>query len=160
MIRRVFRSGSRIFARRIHEGWEGLLKGDCAMTASSIDRMALAKIGFFLCREGLVAEAGDVFRGLAESAPERDGPAAGMALCLIIKGDSEGAVKLLDRHLAKGDKCAIPGQLNLYKLLALGMAGRIRDAENLRGEMERKGFAEIARKADAILDEVKKIKTP
>jgi Flp pilus assembly protein TadD len=122
--------------------------------------MALAKIGFFLCREGLVAEAEGVFRGLAESAPERDGPAAGIALCLIIKGDSESAVKLLDRHLAKGDKCVISGQLNLYKLLALGMAGRIRDAENLRGEMDRKGFAEIARKADAILDDLKKAKTP
>ena len=69
-------------------------------------------------------------------------------------------MELLDRHLAKGEECVIPGQLNLYKLLALGMAGRIRDAENLREAMERKGFAEIARKADAILEDLKKPKTP
>ena len=57
-----------------------MLKGGCGMTTTNADRMALAKIGFFLCREGLVAEAEGVFRGLAESAPERDGPAAGIAL--------------------------------------------------------------------------------
>lgn len=121
--------------------------------------MALAKIGFFLCREGLIVEAEGVFRGLAESDPERDGPAAGLALCLIIKGDSDGAVRLLDRRLAKGEACAIPDQLNQYKLVALGMGGRMREAENLRDEMKREGLTGMASNADAILGELKQIRT-
>lgn len=129
------------------------------MTVSNDDRMVLARIGFFLCREGLITEAEGVFRGLADSAPERDGPAVGLALCLVIKGDSDEAARLLDKHLAKGDACTIPGQLLLYKLLALGMGGRMREAENLRGEMEKLGFVDLSGTADAILDEVRRIKT-
>lgn len=129
------------------------------MAVTDADRMALARIAFFLCREGLVDEADKVFGGLAESAPERDGPAAGLALCMIIKGDADGAVKLLDRHLSKGDLCSIPKQLSLYRLLALGMGGRMREAETLRGDMERKGYSDVARIADAILVDLKKLPT-
>ena len=124
------------------------------MISVQSERATLARIGFFLCREGLIAEAEGIFAGLAESEPDRDGPAAGLALCAIIRGDSNHAVDLLDRHLAKGESCAIPAELSLYKLLALGMGGRLADARALRDDMMRKGMEAAVRTADLLLDDL------
>ena len=126
------------------------------MTSIQNERATLAMIGFFLCREGLIPEAEAIFAGLSGSEPDRDGPAAGLALCAIIRGDCSRAVALLDEHLAKGDACAIPAELNLYKLLAFGMADRLADARALREEMVHKGMAGAVEIADRLLDDLSK----
>lgn len=113
------------------------------------ERSLLARIGFFLCRDGMVPEAETVFTGLATSAPDRDGPVVGLMLCEIIKGECEKAVALANERLAKGSKLA--GPLNLYKLVALGMAGRLAEAQEVRTQMERDGLESDVATADLLL---------
>jgi Flp pilus assembly protein TadD len=113
------------------------------------ERGALAKIGFALARGGRIPEAEKVFGGLAESAPEKDGAVAGLALCAVIKGEGEKAVEMLDRRLARGS--VIAAELMLYKLLALGMTGQLAEAEAVRDEMDRNGMTAAVLTADALL---------
>jgi Flp pilus assembly protein TadD len=114
----------------------------------------LAKIGFALARSGVVDEAEQVFAGLAESAPEKDGPVAGLALCHIIKGECERALGMLDERLARGS--VIAAELGLYRILALGMAGRLAEARDARDAMERDGQADAVATADALLVDLAK----
>lgn len=117
------------------------------------ERGVLAKIGFALARSGVVEEAEQVFSGLAESAPEKDGPVAGLALCNIIKGESERALDMLGERLARGS--VIASDLTLYRILALGMAGRLAEAREARDAMERDGLDAVAT-ADALLMDLAK----
>ncbi|MDR1519819.1 MAG: hypothetical protein LBU23_06700 [Planctomycetota bacterium] len=126
------------------------------MLVEQRERCLLARIGFSLCRLGLIRQAEAIFDGLAESEPERDGPAAGLALCHIVKGECEAATALLDRRLAKGSPIA--PQLTLYKLLALGMAGRLPEARELRRKMEQEGMGEAAKTADLLLEDMSRDK--
>ncbi len=121
------------------------------------DRELLARIGFFLCRDGVIPEAEKVFGGLAASAPERDGAVVGQALCKIIRGENEDALKMLNERLDKGS--AIESALSLYKLVALGMAGRMPEAREFRKAMADKGMAPSMAAADSILAELEKRKT-
>lgn len=129
------------------------------MVLDQKERGLLAKIGFFLCRDGEVPEAEAVFAGLAESDPEKDGPAVGLALCNIIKGKCEEAIALLDERLAKGNSPIEPS-LCLYKLVALGMAGRLPEANALRAELAAKGMTATVETADSLLEDMEKIKKP
>lgn len=119
------------------------------MSMAQADRGLLARIGFFLCREGRVPEAEEVFSGLAESAPEKDGPVIGLALCWTLAGESEEAVALLDQRLAAGSP--LTAELLTYKVLAHGMAGNIDEAKTVRREMEQQGMAEAVKTADLLL---------
>jgi hypothetical protein len=120
------------------------------------ERMLLACIGFFLCREGQIAEAETIFDGLHTSAPDKDGPVVGLALCCIIKGECDEAVKMLDELLDAGSPLTI--QMSLYKLVALGMGGRLSEAKALRECMEAKGMTQALATADSLLAELAKIK--
>ncbi len=100
------------------------------------ERGLLVKLGLFLCRDGQVPEAETIFSGLAASEPERDGPAAGLALCWIIKGQFDNAIALLDSRLSRGHS-PIAASLSMYKLAALGMAGRLDEAKKLAGSIEK-----------------------
>lgn len=113
------------------------------------ERGLLARIAFALCREGMLPEAETVFSALAVSAPDKDGPAAGLALCGIIKGRTDDGIAILDDRLAKGS--AIKAQLLLYKLLALGMGGRPDEAAALRKTMADEGMTSAIATADAML---------
>ena len=119
------------------------------MALSQAERSLLARIGFFLCRDGEVAEAEAIFTGLAVSAPEKDGPAAGLALCMVIKGENEAAVAMLDERLRAGS--GIAPTLSLYKLVALGMAGNLPQALELRRQIERDGMTGAVGTADLLL---------
>lgn len=121
------------------------------------DRGMLARIGFFLCRDGLVPEAETVFQGLAESAPEKDGAVVGLALCWIIKGECEKAIEAIDKRLERGSPIA--SSLMLYKLTALGLAGRLGEAKSLREQMMRDGFDKAVESADQLLAELDRIKS-
>ncbi len=116
------------------------------------ERSLLARIGFFLCRDGMVPEAELVFTGLAKTAPDRDGPVVGLMLCEIIKGEFESAVAMANDRLKKGGK--LKGPLNLYKLVALGMAGRLPEAREVRAGMETDGLRQDIATADALLEEL------
>lgn len=120
------------------------------------DRSMLAKIAFYLCQNGFIPEAEGVFQGLAVSAPEKDGAAIGLALCLIIRDRCDEAVALLDARLGRGSD--LTGQLSLYKLLALGMAGRVDDARALRADMQRAGLEAHLATADLLLEDLSKLK--
>ena len=120
------------------------------------ERSLLARIGFYLCHEGLLQEAEAVFEGLRASAPEKNGPLVGLALCRIIKGECDEAVKLLDERLAPD--CPLFPAMSLYKLVALGMGGRLSEAETLRGQMAGQGMAESLVTADTLMEELKRIK--
>ncbi|MDR3077299.1 MAG: hypothetical protein LBV15_00870 [Planctomycetota bacterium] len=115
------------------------------------ERSLLARIGFFLCRDDRLAEAERIFTGLADSAPEKDGAVAGLALCRIIMGRSDEAIELLDRRLRAGSPIA--PSLTLYKLLALGMAGRLAEARSLREKMSLDGLKNEIQAADSLLDD-------
>lgn len=104
------------------------------MDLTQAERSLLARVSFFLCRDGYVDEAEAGFRGLAESAPERAGSAVGLALCHIVKGENDKAVETLDRRLADPE-AGLRAPLTLYKLVALIMAGRQQDADALRAHM-------------------------
>lgn len=121
------------------------------MELDSRERSLLARIGFFLCRDGMVPEAEAIFSGLAESAPEKDGPAVGLMLCEIIKGDTDRAVAIADERLEKGGKLTA---LYLYKLVALGMAGRLSEAREVRAKMESEGMGNEVATADSLLEEL------
>lgn len=121
------------------------------------DRELLARIGFFLCRDGEIPEAETVFGGLAVSAPEKDGPVVGQALCRIIRGDNEAAIGMLGERLDRGSPIA--SALSLYKLLALGMSGDIAGAREFRREMADKGMADAVVTADSLLEELTKRQT-
>ncbi len=122
------------------------------------DRELLARIGFFLCRDGVIPEAEAVFGGLATSAPERDGPVAGQALCKIIRGENDAALTMLNDRLGRGGS-PIESALSLYKLLALGMAGKLPEAREFRRQMADKGMMAAMAAADAILKEMENRKT-
>lgn len=115
------------------------------------ERGLLARIGFFLCRDDSLPEAERVFAGLAASAPEKDGAAVGLALCWIIMGRNDEAIEMLDRRLQAGS--AIAPSIMLYKMLALGMAGRLGEAGELRERMSREGMESEIRIADSLLDD-------
>ena len=115
------------------------------------ERSLLARIGFFLCRDDRLAEAERIFTGLADSAPEKDGAVAGLALCRIIMGRSDEAIELLDKRLRAGSPIA--PSLTLYKLLALGMAGRLAEARSLREKMSLDGLKNEIQAADSLLDD-------
>lgn len=125
------------------------------MALPQIERSLLARIAFFLCHDGLIPEAEAVFSSLAESDPEKDGPTVGLALCNIVKGDCETAIALLDKRLAGGGS-PIASSLRLYKLLALGMAGRIPEAKSLRELMRADGADKDIESADLLLAELEK----
>jgi len=116
------------------------------------ERGLLAKLGLFMCREGQLPEAEAVFGGLRATAPAKDGPVAGLALCRIIRGECDEAVGMIDERLASG--AALEGPLTLYKLVALGMGGRLSEARALRARMESGGMARSLATADALLDEL------
>jgi len=120
------------------------------------ERGLLASIGFFLCREGQIAEAEAIFGGLRASAPDKDGPVVGLALCRIIKGECDEAVEMLDERLAASGPLMAP--MSLYKLVALGMGGRLSEAKALRERMEAGGMTQALATADALLEELAKIK--
>ena len=121
------------------------------------ERSLLARIGFFLCREGLIPEAEAVFEGLRTSDPAKDGPFVGLALCRIIKGECDEAVKLIDERLSAD--CPLFEPMTLYKLVALGMGGRLSEAVTLRGWMEAQGMTGSLAAADALLEELKRVKS-
>ena len=121
----------------------------------SHERGLLARIGFFLCREGLLPEAEAVFEGLHASDPEKNGSLVGLALCRIIKGECDAAVEMLDNRLTAG--CPLFEVMSLYKLVALGMGGRLPEAKALRGQMEAQGMAQSLATADVLLEELAKI---
>lgn len=127
------------------------------MAVAQADRGMLGRIGFFLCREGLVPEAEEIFAGLAESDPEKDGPAIGLALCWILAGETEEALAMLDSRLAAGSPLA--AELLVYKVLALGMAGNISDARLVREEMERNGMDGAVKTADLLLCDLSHTRT-
>ncbi len=116
------------------------------------ERSLLARIGFFLCRDGDVPDAADIFSGLSVSAPEKDGPVIGLALCHVLAGQTDEALALLDPRLDAGG--GMEEALTLYKLLALAMGGRTAEARALRGEMERKGMSAAVGTADQLLEEL------
>lgn len=118
------------------------------------ERSLLAKLAFFLCRDGEVPEAEKIFSGLALSDPDKDGPVAGLALCGVVKGECEAAVSMLDARLARGS--GIAPSLLLYKLLALGMAGQLGKARELRETMAGEGMAEAVKTADLLLEDLSK----
>lgn len=122
------------------------------MALTQEDRSLLGRIGFFLCHNGRIPEAEDIFAGLRDSAPEKDGAVAGMALCRVIRGDSEGAIGMLDERLERGSPIA--EALSLYKLLALGVAGRISDAKALRESMSGAGMEKAILSADTLLQDM------
>lgn len=125
--------------------------------ATPSGRGLLAKVGFLLCREGLLPEAEAVFRGLDATAPGKDGPAAGLALCRIIRGECDEAVSLLDGRLAAGSPLA--ASLSLYKLVALGMGGRLAETRELRARMAAEGMGASLETADALLAELARIRS-
>lgn len=116
------------------------------------ERSLLARVGFFLCRDGQIPEAETIFSGLAVSAPEKDGPVVGLVLCEIIKGNSQKAVEMADKCLARGGKLA--SALTLYKLVALGMAGELEEARKVRQRMEADGMTKDIKTADLLLEEL------
>ena len=120
------------------------------------ERCLLARIGFFLCHEGLIAEAEAVFEGLRASALDRDGPVVGLALCRIIKGECDEAVKMINERMASGESPLMP-QLSLYMLVALGMGGRLSEAKALRERMEQDRMTQSLATADALLEELRSI---
>lgn len=122
------------------------------MMVAQSERSLLARIGFFFCRDGRLQEAEEIFNGLAVSAPEKDGPVIGLALCRIIKGETDEAVAMLDARLAKGSDLA--GPLSVYKLLAYGMAGRLEEARSLRDDMDREGQTDSVATADQLLEDL------
>lgn len=122
------------------------------MALAQEDRGLLARIGFFLCRDGVIPEAETIFNGLAVSAPDKDGPVVGQALCRIIKGEGEEAVAMLDERLDRATPIA--PALSLYKLLALGMSGKLPEARALRQSMADRGMAEAIKTADLLLDDL------
>jgi Flp pilus assembly protein TadD len=105
------------------------------MSLEQKERGLLARIAFFLCRNGQVNEAETVFAALAASEPGKDGPVVGLALCEIIKGEYEKAIAYLDERLRRGAS-PIAANLCLYKLVALGMSGRLAEARELRNTMD------------------------
>ena len=121
------------------------------------ERCLLARIGFFLCREGLIPEAEAVFEGLRVSDPAKNGPVVGLALCRVIKGECDEAVKLIDERLSAG--CLLFETMALYKLVALGMGGRLSDAATLRGWMEAQGMTGSLAIADTLLEELRRLKS-
>lgn len=122
------------------------------MQLDNRERSMLARVGFFLCRDGMVPEAEIIFAGLAKSAPEKDGPVVGLMLCEIIKGECEKAVAMANERLDKGSR--LSGPLNLYKLVALGMAGRLAEANDVRANMEKDGLGQDVATADLLLGEL------
>jgi thioredoxin-like negative regulator of GroEL len=122
------------------------------MLVAQKERSLLARIAFSLCRMGFLPQAEEIFNGLSESEPERDGSVVGLALCSIIKGQCEAALAMLDQRLAKGS--VIAPQLTLYKLLALGMAGRLPEARELRQKMELDGMLGTLKTADILLEDL------
>jgi len=121
------------------------------------ERCLLARIGFFLCREGLIREAEAVFEGLRASDPAKNGPLVGLALCRIIKGECDEAVELIDGRLSAG--CPLFAPMSLYKLVALGMGGRLSEATALRGRMATQGMSKSLATADALLEELGRLKS-
>lgn len=119
---------------------------------SQEERGLLARIGFFLCRAGLIPEAETIFNGLQISAPEKDGPQIGLALCHIIKGENNQAVEILDKCLQRGSTST--GPLYLYKLLALCMSGRTSEAQEVREQMIALELNNSIASADFILKEL------
>jgi hypothetical protein len=124
------------------------------MAFAQEDRGLLARIAFFLARDGVVPEAETVFNGLAASAPEKDGPVVGQALCLIIRGEHDKAIAMLDERLKKDSPIA--SALSLYKLLALGMAGRLESAKEFRQSMAARGMTDAVATADSLLEDFAK----
>lgn len=122
------------------------------------DRSLLARIGFYLCREGRVPEAEDLFSGLAESAPEKDGPVIGLALCRTLMGEAGEAVAMLDARLGAGTPLA--AEMMVYKVLALGMSGDTEKAKAVRAEMEAKGMGDSVKTADLLLKDLAAMDTP
>lgn len=119
-------------------------------------RAVLANVGFFLCRSGKVDQAERIFTGLAASDPDKDGAVIGMALCAIVNGDADGAADMLMARLNRGDS-PIAEHLMLYRLVALGMAGRMNDAEKCREEMREQAMDRSLMKADLLLAELGKL---
>ncbi|MDR3211638.1 MAG: hypothetical protein LBU79_06965 [Planctomycetota bacterium] len=124
------------------------------MALSQVDRSLLARIGFFLARDGEVPEAEKLFQGLAASDPAKDGPVVGLALCSIIKGRFEDAISKLDQRLEIGS--VIGSALSLYKLVALGMSGRLSEARQLKIEMQEKNWGEAVGLAETLLVDLEK----
>lgn len=63
------------------------------------DIRLLTEIGFLGAGYGLTGPAERVFQGLRTLRPERGFPYIGLGLCLLSKGDAEGAAKLLEQSL-------------------------------------------------------------
>ncbi len=125
------------------------------MLLEAKERGLLARVGFFLCRDGQVPEAETIFSALAVSDPAKDGPVVGLALCQIIKGRFEQAIEQLDARLKRGGS-PIEASLYLYKLTALGMAGRLAEARDLKTQMEAAGLTDAVQTADSLLAELEK----
>lgn len=117
------------------------------------ERELLARMGFLLCHEGRISEAEAVFGGLAASAPEKEGPVVGLALCRIIKGECDDAVAMLDKRLAAGGG-PLRAALSMYKMVALGMGGHLSEARAFRARMAEDGMASSLATADRLLDEL------
>jgi hypothetical protein len=124
---------------------------------SQAQRSLLAKIAFFLCHDGFVPEAEKIFTALSISAPDKEGPIIGLALCRILSGASEEAVQMLDICLANPD-CTLKGPLSLYRLVALSFGGRFPEAAVFRKTMEEKGLNAYLKDADGLLEELTKLK--
>lgn len=127
------------------------------MGLEQTERSLLARVAFFLCRNGQVPDAEAVFAGLAASEPDRDGPVAGLALCDIIKGKCDEATARLDKCLERGDS-PLAGSLSLYKLVALGMAGRLPEARAFREKMSADGMGKEIDTADRLLADLEAVK--
>lgn len=127
------------------------------MILDAEQRAVLANVGFLLCRRGKISLAQRIFTGLADSAPEKDGPVVGLALCDIVDGQAGHAADMLRGRLEKGDSPIAPA-LMLYLLTALGMAGRLDEAKQLREDMLGKNMADAVERADFLLAELAKIK--
>ena len=63
------------------------------------DIRLLTEIGFLGAGYGLTSPAERLFQGLRTLRPERGFPYIGLGLCLLSKGDAEGAAKLLEQSL-------------------------------------------------------------
>lgn len=126
------------------------------MIVDTEQRALLAAVGFFLFRSGKVEQAERIFTGLAASAPERDGPYVGLALCAIVNGNADAAADMLSNRLQRGDS-PIADALMLYKLVALGMGGHMEKANACRDEMRGIGMEKSLEKADTLLLELKRL---
>lgn len=70
-----------------------------ASMLSAEEIQLLTEIGFLGAGYGLTVPAERLFQGLQVLRPGRGFPAIGLAMCLLSKGDGEGAAKLLEQAL-------------------------------------------------------------